>query len=221
MLLAEELTLLAIDPATGRHAMGERSILNACLAGLLVAELVIDGHVVPGRRRATFDRAAPRPLAPPALAAAAEIVEEKGPKVRSVLSHMSRGLEQRIGTGTWDTTVAGLVAVGAVSTPQGSLRPSVEVLDPAARHRIVERLRSAATGDGPIDDRTAVLLNATGPARLLEVVAPDRKGRRHVRRRIDSYLDGTPLGEIGASVRKLIAEASQSANTSSNTAAYS
>jgi len=50
MLLFEELALLAIDPDTGRHGLGTRDQLNACLAGLLVAELVLDGTVAPGER---------------------------------------------------------------------------------------------------------------------------------------------------------------------------
>ena len=42
MLLAEELALIALDPESGRHAFGTRDNLNACLAGLLVAELHLD-----------------------------------------------------------------------------------------------------------------------------------------------------------------------------------
>ena len=42
MLLAEELALIAIDPESGRHALGTRDNLNACLAGLLVVELYLD-----------------------------------------------------------------------------------------------------------------------------------------------------------------------------------
>ena len=46
MLLAEELALIALDPDSGRHAMGIRDKLNACLAGLgfdAVAEGMGDG----------------------------------------------------------------------------------------------------------------------------------------------------------------------------------
>ncbi len=48
MLLAEQLALVAIDPKKGRHELGNRDQLNACLAGLLVAELLIEGAVGPG-----------------------------------------------------------------------------------------------------------------------------------------------------------------------------
>ena len=47
MLLAEELALVSLNPESGRHAVGIRTQLNACLAGLLVAELVLDGVVEP------------------------------------------------------------------------------------------------------------------------------------------------------------------------------
>ncbi len=47
MLLAEELALIAVRPETGRHAVGVRSQLNACLAGLLVAELMIEPGAMP------------------------------------------------------------------------------------------------------------------------------------------------------------------------------
>ncbi len=52
----------------------------------------------------------------------------------------------------------------------------------------------------------------TGPANLLEVVAPERRGRRHARRRIDHGLDGTDLEIYGKTVRKLIAEAAAAAS---------
>jgi hypothetical protein len=49
-----------------------------------------------------------------------------------------------------------------------------------------------------------------GPAHLLEIVAPERSGRREGRRRIDHALDGTPLAPLGKAVRKVIS-ANQSA----------
>ena len=77
---------------------------------------------------------------------------------------------------------------------------------------MIARLQAAAADDGPMDPRTALLLNMTGPANLLEVVAPERRGRRHARRRIDHGLDGTDLEIYGKTVRKLIAEAAAAAS---------
>jgi hypothetical protein len=205
MLLAEELALVAVSPKSGRHQLGTRDDLNACLAGLLVAELMVDGHVRPGPKLGTLEVVSP-PGEPAALAAAAEIVAEKGPEVKAVLSHMSRGLTQRLGTGTWDAMTAGLVDAGVLAPAGGGLLDRHELVTPAARDAIVARLRGAAAGDGPIEPRTALVLALTGPAQLLEVVAPDREGRKHARRRIDHALDQTDLEPIGDAVRKLIAE---------------
>jgi hypothetical protein len=58
-----------------------------------------------------------------------------------------------------------------------------------------------------MDARTAVLLSMTGPAQLLEVVAPDRRGRKHARQRIDHALEATSLQPVAESVRKVLADA--------------
>jgi hypothetical protein len=76
------------------------------------------------------------------------------------------------------------------------LRPRHDVIDRAGREAIVSRLWLAALGDDPLDVRTAVLLSMIGPAQLLELVAPDRAGRKHARRRIDHALDATSLQPI-------------------------
>jgi len=120
---------------------------------------------------------------------------------------MSRGLDARLGTGTWDTAVAGLVAHAVVSRPTGGIRSRTEVVDVARRDALVATLREAAAGDASLDPRTAVLLSMTGPAQLLEVVAPERGSRRHARQRIDHALDRTELAAVGALVRRVIADA--------------
>ncbi len=51
----------------------------------------------------------------------------------------------------------------------------------------------------------------TGPAYLLEVVAPERHDRRHARDRIDHALDTTDLDPVGKAVRRLLAEAAAAA----------
>jgi hypothetical protein len=202
MLLAEELALIAIDPHTGHHRFGTRDNLNACLAGLLIAELELGD----------------RPSAP-LLEAAGEVRDSAGPKLKPVLSAMSRGLERRLGVGTWDAVVGGLIDAGLVAHAEGSLRPSHRVLDVAARDAIITRLRDAATVDQPIDVRTAVLLSMTGPAQLLEVVAPERADRKHARRRIDHALDSTAMEPVAESVRTVLAEAAAAAAAAASVAA--
>ncbi len=124
---------------------------------------------------------------------------------------MSRGIERRLGVGTWDAVVGNLVDAHLVSPAEGGLRPSHRVLDHEARDAIVARLQLAAAGDEPLDVRTAVLLSMTGPAQLLELVAPSRGARKHARRRIDHALDATHLGPVAESVRKVLADAAAAA----------
>ena len=208
MLLFEELALVAINPASGRPPFGVGERLNACLAGLLVAELLLEGAARPESDR--DDRIelveGPEP-ASASLAAAAGVVAEKGPKIKGVLSGMDRGLHRQLGTGTWPSAVAGLVATGVLAPTVGGLRSHNDILDTAAQAEVVERLQAAAAGDEPLDARTAVLLAMTGPAYLLEVVAPERRTRRHARRRIDDALDRTDLKAITKIVKRLITEA--------------
>ncbi len=207
MRLAEDLALVAIDPASGRHALGRRSALNACLAGLLVAELLLEDVIEPGRRAnqvAVTGRSEPHATA---LAAATAVVIEKGPKLKAILSHMDRGLSRRIGLGTWDAMVDGLVDARVLAASSGGLRPRNVVLGLHVRDSVVATLRMAAAGDKELDLRTAALLSMTGPAHLLEVVAPDRASRGHARSRIDHALDGTVLEPVGQTVRRLIADA--------------
>lgn len=202
VLLAEELALIAIDPDSGRHALGTRDNLNACLAGLLVAELHLDDHPETAL-----------------LSAVGEVVAEAGPKTKAVLSAMSRGLDRRLGMGTWDAVVAGLVDAGVVAPASGGLRPRYEVIDRDRRDALVVRLRSAAAGDELLDVRTALLLTMTGPAQLLELVAPERSDRSHARRRIDHALDATSLQPIAESVRKVLADAAAAAAVAATVAA--
>ncbi len=207
MRLAEDLVLVAIDPASGRHALGRRSALNACLAGLLIADLLLDDVIEPGKRAnqvVVTGRAEPKT---PTLAAATAVVIEKGPKIKSVLSHMDRGLSRRLELGTWDATVSGLVEAGVLAASRGGLRPHNDVLGLHVRDSILAALRVAAVGDRELDLRTAALLSMTGPAHLLEVVVPDRATRRQARERIDHALDGTVLQPVGETVRRLIADA--------------
>lgn len=212
MLLAAELALLAIDPDSGRHALGDRDALNACLAGLLVAELVVDGGAAAGDRDGTVIPTDDVP-GDPVLAAAAEVIAVNGPKLKAVMSSMDRALDKRRGAGTWDSVVGTLVTAGILGPADWSLRPRHVVLEPAARDAIIRRVRHAAATDEAMDARTALVLSMTGPARLLELVAPERPGRKHARRRIDHALDESTLRDIGGVVRKLLADAAAAATT--------
>ena len=206
MNLAEELALVAIAPSSGRHALGLRSELNACLAGLLVVDLLLDGVVEIGDKA---DRVVVAGNAEPStkiLAAATAVVIDRGPKIKAILSHMDRGLTHHLGAGTWDSVVSSLVDAGVLSATHGAVRSRNDVLQPFVRDATLAALRVAAAGNSVLDQRIAALLSMAGPAHLLEVVAPNKAERRQARDRIDHVLDGTPLESIGKIVRRLISE---------------
>src|SRR5471032_1472746 len=160
MNLAEELALVAIDPSSGRHGLGLRSELNACLAGLLLAELLIDGVVEIGGDKA--DRMVVTGKAEPKtklLAAATAVVIDKGPKIKAILSHMDKGLSRRFGLGTWDAIVSTLVDDGVLSATHGALRPRNDLIQNFVRDATLAALRVAVAGDSVLDTRTAALLS--------------------------------------------------------------
>lgn len=210
MLLAQELALVASGRETGRHAVGRRPNLNACLGGLFLADLILAGCAAVRCAAATITLTATPPDGA-LLAAVADVVLAKGPKIRSVLSGMDRGLAKQIGQGTWDAAVALDTATEAAGDIAAA---GVTAL---RRQEVIARLQSAAASDSLMDPRTALLLSMTGPAYLLEVVAPQRgKSRKHARERIDHAVDGSPLECLPRIVRKLIAD-----NNAAASAAYS
>ncbi len=211
MLLAEELALIALNPDTGRFKFGSRSYLNACLAGLLVAEALLDGALEFGDSQDQVVIAVGQAPASPLTAAAVDIAAEKGPKLKAVLSHMSKGLERRLGLSTREAVLDGLRRQGIVEVQAGGVGRAWPLLDRGARDAVVARLQQAAHGDGPIEARTALVLSMTGPAKLLKLVAPNRDTRKHARRRIDHALDGSTLAGVGKVVRKLIEDAAAAA----------
>ncbi|MDZ4827256.1 MAG: hypothetical protein SGJ13_12460 [Actinomycetota bacterium] len=182
MTPAQELALLAMKPGQDKHRLGTRAELNACLAGLLVAHAVLDG-----RAKLTAKGVVPGAADPPN--AVDDIIKEKGPKLKAVLSHMSRGLQHETGKGTWDYVTTDL-----------------DAKDIRTRVVLVDRYRAAAAGTHDLDPEIALVLACTGPAHLLEIVAPDRKTRGHARDRIDHALDGTNLEPVIKTITQLIAD---------------
>jgi hypothetical protein len=186
MLMAEELALIAMNSRRRSPGLGMHQHLNACLAGLLLGDLVVKG-AAELRPRDTIVLAPGASFFAGTLVGAAQVVAEKGPPIKAVLSAMDRGLRKHLGRGTWDAVLAGL--------SEGV----------AGREEAIERLRAAAASDDQIDPRTALVLSMTGPARLLELMAPQRgAGRRHARDRIDHVTDGLPFEAISRAVRKII-----------------
>lgn len=195
MLMAEELALIAMNPRTRSPGLGTHQHLNACLAGLLLGDLVVRG-AAELRPRDTIVLVPGASLGTGTLAGAAQVVAEKGPKMKAILSGMDRGLHRHLGRGTWDAVLAGL--------SEGI----------AGRERSIDRLRAATANGKQLDQRTALVLSMTGPARLLELMAPHHgSDRRHARQRIDHATDGMPCEPISRAVRKIISQGEAAATS--------
>ena len=200
MLLAEELLLLGLDPVEGMVVNNARRELLVGLDGALIGELALAGLVdLSGKRFIAVGW----PPGDPLLAAVHQaLAQSTGRRAADQL----RGLDEGIG-GVWSRLVDGLADRGVL----GRRRDRVflftvtrhPVLQPAVREELLERVRAAASGEGEIEPRTAVVLALAGPSRLLEVVAPDEAGRRHAKRRIETATELTPVAPV---VKKVIAE---------------
>ncbi|HMA46129.1 MAG TPA: GPP34 family phosphoprotein [Frankiaceae bacterium] len=200
MLLAEELLLIGLDPAKGSVVNSVRPQLLVGLAGALVGELALAGLVELSGERFV---AVGGPPVDPLLAAAHQALAR--PEGRRAADQLRR-LDKAIG-GVWSRLVERLVDQGVLDRRRDRvvLFPVTRhpVLHSAVREELLEQVRAAAAGDGELEPRTAVVLALAGPSRLLEVVAPDRAGRRHAKRRIDTATELTPVAPV---VKKVIAQ---------------
>jgi hypothetical protein len=126
------------------------------------------------------------------LADACDAVREhlQGRNVRQVIG----GLSHQIG-GSWNRVVDRLIGAGVLGRDRPSLlRPTRHpVLDTAARQAVLDQIRAAAAGEGPVSSQVAVVLALIGPCRLLERVAPDPGTRGEAKRRIDRVTAETPF----------------------------
>jgi hypothetical protein len=202
MLLAEELMLASIDPVRGRPVHSSETTIGTCLSGALVAELALtDLVLLEGKRFVTVSQAPAQGL----LREAYEVLASgEGRRATDQL----RRIDKRLGR-VRSRVVDVLIEQGVLGRDKrGPLQVTAHpVLRPELRDEVVQRLRTAAAGDGPLEPRTAVLLALSGPARLLEVVAD--KPHTHAKKRIAEATELTPLAAV---VKKVIAEAAAAAS---------
>lgn len=185
MLIAEELVLLALEP-DGTNARGatNQPLVAVAVTGALVSELVLDDHVrLDDDGRIRLSGTWPdHPLL-------RQVLENVAPLEGKRLKHRLDSIRHS----GWSEVVDGMVDAGILGREREGLHPTRHPpVDPAAHAEVVERVRAAAAGDGPLDERTAVLLALSGPSHLLEVVAPDRATRKHARQRIDGAAELVP-----------------------------
>ena len=174
----------------GHVPVGSGALIQVGLTGALLAELAIDGRLAvaeDGTVRAGDTRPGDE-----LLADVCDAVREhlQGRNARQVIG----GLSHRIG-GSWDRVVDRLINAGVLGRDRPSLlRPTRHpVLDTAARQAVLDQIRAAAAGEGPVSPQVAVVLALVGPCRLLERVAPDPGTRGEAKRRIDCVTAETPF----------------------------
>ena len=210
VLIAEMLLLVAVNDK-GHVPVGSDGFVKVGLTGALMAELAIDGQLIiaeDGRVRAGDTRPDDELLAD-VYDAVREHLE--GRKAKRVIS----GLSRHIG-GSWNRVADRLVDTGVLGRDRPSiLRPTQHpVIDTATRQAVLDQVRTAATGEGPVPPDVAMVLALAGPCRLLERVAPDRSTRGKARRRIAHATAETPFAPgVATIVDELIAAVAATATT--------
>jgi hypothetical protein len=216
MLLAEELLLLALDPDKGTVPLGCQDYVKVGLSGALLAELALRGSIVVDDGRVVVSGDLP---AEPVLAAAAAFLggDAKGWPAKKAVQKLDKALG-----GVWARLVDPLIEAGVLDRDKaGPLSVTRHpVLDTAAHAALLDGIRAAAAGTGPLDPRHAVLLALAGPCRLLERVAPERSQRRAAKARIKDATEQAPFGpEVKKVIDDLIAAAAAIAAVTASTAA--
>ena len=190
MLIAEMLLLVAVNDKGHVSPWSGGSFLTVGLAGALLAELAMGGQLTiagDGTVRAGDTRPNDELLADVYDAIRDQL---DGRKTRPVI----RGLSRRIG-GSRDRVVDRLVDVGVLGRDKPSIwQPTRHpLIDTATHQAVLDQMRAAATGQGPVPPDIAVVLALAGPCRLLERVTPDRSTRRQAKKRIAGATAETPF----------------------------
>ena len=210
VLIAEMLLLVAVND-NGHVPAGTDAFVKVGLTGALLAELAIDGQLTiadDGTVRTGDTRPGDELLGDVHDAVRTHL---EGRKAKQVIS----GLSRHIG-GSWNRVVDRLVDTGVLGRDRPSvLRPTRHpVLDTAARQVILDQVRTAARGEGPVRPDVAVVLALAGPCRLLERVAPDRRTRGEAKKQIARAATETPFAPgVAKIIDELIAAMAVTATT--------
>ena len=217
MLIAEELLLIAIDPAKGTVPHKPRRDVLIALAGALVTELALEGRAdLTGKRISVIEA-----VEAVEVVEVVEVVEAVGvaadrslpTRVQELLARPDSGrrapkqlLNVEDGIDLWSALVDGLVARGILGRRRDQVlfwqvtrHPGTD-LD--ARLEPVERLRAALRDSAPLEARTAALLALCSACGILKAVLTPADHRPDYRRSVRQAVDATPAA---AMVRKAIA----------------
>ena len=212
--LIAEMLLVAVDDK-GHVPAGSDAFVKVALTGALLAELAVGGQLTVGDD-GTVRTADPRP-ADVLLGDVYDAVRNhlEGRKARQVIV----GLSRHIG-GSRDRVVNRLAAAGVLGRDRPSvLRPTRHpVLDTAARQAVLDQVRAAARGEGPVRrPDVGVVLALAGPCRLLERVAPDRGTRGEAKKQIARAAAEAPFAPgVATIIDELIAAVAVTAATAAS-----
>ncbi|MFN8040894.1 MAG: GPP34 family phosphoprotein [Acidimicrobiales bacterium] len=199
MNLAEQLALVVIDPDSGRPEVPTKDGLLRGLIELLLGQLVLDGHLeVAGEELVVSKHTRPDTTL---LVSVIEVVQEHGPGAKPVIVRLYRGIGQHRSHGTWDAVVERLVANQEIEPGKGFLHEHHLVDDLEGRSQVVDRLRTALTGDGVLDPETALLAHAAGWAGLVKHLVDDDE-RSAAEQRAEHALEGSPVEALSHLVRR-------------------
>lgn len=210
VLIAEMLLLVAVDDR-GRVPVGSDAFVKVGLTGALLAELAQDGRLMiadDGTVRTGDTRPGDELLADVYDAVRNHL---EGRKARQVIG----GLSHYIG-GSRDRVVDRLADAGVLGRDRPSvLRPTRHpVLDTAVRQAVLDQVRAAARGQGPVRPDVGVVLALAGPCRLLERVAPDRGTRGEAKKQIARATAEAPFAPgVARIIDELIAAVAVTAAT--------
>ena len=218
LCLHEEIVLLALNDTRG--TLDRRAAMYGyALGGALVAELLLAGRITlrPEKRKTLVDVAETRPLNEPVLDdCLMRIRNARRPGTLAAwvgtLAQKSSDLRRRIALGLCDR---GVLRETEETVLLFFTRRRYPEQDHRFEERLLERMRAAVRGEGPVDVRTAVIVALADAAKLLPMVLekPELKARRT---RIEQIAAGAAVGE---GVRAAVKAAHQAAMTAASVAA--
>jgi hypothetical protein len=205
VLIAEMLLLVAVNdkgriPGT---TVPRKAVIKAGLSAALLIELAIGGQLTIsrwGKLRAGGTRPGDELLAGVYDAVRNHLDGRNARQVTGALSG-------RIG-GSWNRVAGRLADAGVL----GRERPRIlgparyPVLAPAARQAVLDQVRAAAAGSGPPRPDAAAVLRLAGRCRYLKRIAPDRRTRLQLLKRLVRMPPPQFSPDVAAAVNELLSQ---------------
>lgn len=195
-LLAEDLLLLAWDPAAAKPRSSTSVQLPAAIGGALLLDLALRDRL---RIEVDVPRASSRPTGDALLDGIARDIRD-GPRRRKLKRWV-----RKVGTSTQRDEVRDrLIAAGLLSPEERKVLGLFTVTrhrltDPAEVERLAAEVRDVLAGGRPADDRITVLVALVGGTAILDQLVP-RSERRAARARAKELAETSPVAEAARAV---------------------